>query len=84
MMLCGVLATHTHPRYEIESWQQQKWMAVWTHCSHLASRLKGLAKGLTQECCVQGFLSTETHRALDFFEQATDCFRKALNEVGTC
>ena len=30
---------------------------------------------------LQGFLSPETMRALDFFEQATDCFRKALNEV---
>ena len=30
---------------------------------------------------LQGFLTTETMRALDFFEQATDCFRKALHEV---
>ena len=30
---------------------------------------------------LQGFLSSETMRALDFFEEATDCFRKALNEV---
>ena len=30
---------------------------------------------------MQGFLSTETIRALDFFEQATDCFRRALDEV---
>ena len=30
---------------------------------------------------LQGFLSPETMRALDFFEQATDCFRRALNEV---
>lgn len=31
----------------------------------------------------QGFLTTETMRALDFFEQATDCFRKALHEEPT-
>ena len=29
----------------------------------------------------QGFLTTETARALEYFEEATECFKKALAEV---
>ncbi|BDA41634.1 probable mitochondrial import receptor subunit TOM20 [Coccomyxa sp. Obi] len=31
----------------------------------------------------QGFLTTETSQALEFFEQATECFKKALQEEPT-
>ena len=47
------------------------------HVCQLARR-KGT---LPTSRCLQGFLTTETMRALDFFEQATDCFRRALHEV---
>ena len=36
---------------------------------------------LTSLWWCQGFLTTETAQALEFFEQATDCFKKALNEA---
>lgn len=50
------------------------------HCRHVCQL--ACRKGtLLKLRCLQGFLTTETMRALDFFEQATDCFRKALHEV---
>ena len=39
---------------------------------------------MTHPCkgAAQGFLTTETAKALDFFEEATQCFKKALQEAG--